>query len=151
MILRSDASRQSDKVAQGSGTDLKIVYCIEVRGQHLTTPLRPFYLPLMRKIETQMIAAVQNDERWASANTTVIPGWEGTSDVYLHGNLIATIGEDWMQLFDGGYQSKTTKSRLNALLSAFGMDGEYVFQKNFQWFVNYQGSPIPFFDGMRLA
>jgi len=105
----------------------------------------------MRKIETQMITAVQNDERWASANTTVIPGWEGTSDVYLHGNLIATIGEDWMQLFDGGYQSKTTKSRLNALLSAFGMDGEYVFQKNFQWFVNYQGSPIPFFDGMRLA
>ena len=105
----------------------------------------------MRKIETQMITAVQNDERWASANTTVIPGWEGTSDVYLHGNKIATIGEDWMQLFDGGRQSKTTKSRLNALLSAFGMDGEYVFQKNFQWFVNYQGSPIPFFDGMRLA
>ena len=105
----------------------------------------------MRKIETQMIAAVQNDQRWSSDNTTVIPGWEGTSDVYLHGSKIATIGQDWMQLFDGGYQSKTTKSRLNALLSAFGMDGEYVFQKNFQWFVNYQGAPIPFFDGMRLA
>ena len=105
----------------------------------------------MRKIESQMNAAIQNDQRWSSGNTTVIPGCEGTSDVYLHGNKIATIGEDWMQLFDGGRQSKTTKSRLNALLSAFGMDGEYVFQKNFQWFVNYQGSPIPFFDGMRLA
>jgi hypothetical protein len=71
--------------------------------------------------------------------------------VYLHGHRIATVGDTWIQIFDGGYQSKTTKSRLNALLSAFGMDGEYVFQKNFQWFVNYQGSPIPFFDGMRLA
>jgi hypothetical protein len=26
-----------------------------------------------------------------------------------------------------------------------------VFAKNFQWFVNYNGSPIPFFSGMRLA
>jgi hypothetical protein len=25
-----------------------------------------------------------------------------------------------------------------------------VFQKNFQWFVNYNGFPIPFFSGMRL-
>ena len=105
----------------------------------------------MRKIEQQMISAVQNDQRWSSANTTVIPGWEGTSDVYLHGNRIATVGDTWIQIFDGGFQSKTTKSRLNALLSAFGMDGEYIFQKNFQWFVNYNGSPIPFFDGMRLA
>ena len=76
---------------------------------------------------------------------------ENVSVVRLHGNKIAEIDDNSMTIFDGGYQSKTTKSRLNALLSAFGMDGEYVFQKNFQWFVNYQGSPIPFFDGMRLA
>ena len=31
MILRSAASRQLDKVAQGSGTDLKIVYCRRVK------------------------------------------------------------------------------------------------------------------------
>ena len=34
MILRSAASRQLDKVAQGSGTDLKIVYCRRVKGIH---------------------------------------------------------------------------------------------------------------------
>ena len=104
----------------------------------------------MRKIETQMIQAIKDNTNWTSANTTVTLE-DGISKVYLHGNLIAEIDEDSMKLYDGGYQSKTTKSRLNALLSAFGMDGEYVFQKNFQWFVNYQGSPIPFFDGMRLA
>ena len=109
----------------------------------------------MRKIETQMITAVQNDERWSSANTTVIPGWEGTSDVYLHGNKIATIGEDWMQLFDGGRQSKTTKSRLNVILSEYGVAGESVFQKNFEWFIRlWNGTEFfttEFRNGMRLA
>ncbi len=104
----------------------------------------------MRKIEQQMIAAIKDSKDLKIANTEVI-SCTNVSDVYLHGNLIARIGETWMELFDGGYQSKTTKSRLNALLSAFGMDGEYVFQKNFQWFVQYDGAPIPFFSGMRLA
>ncbi|MGYP001166428569 len=106
----------------------------------------------MRKIEQQMTAAVQNDSNWQSANTAVIfNAEEGTSTVYLHGNKICTIGEDWMQLWDGGHQSKTTKSRLNALLSAFGIDGERVFAKDFTWYLHQEGGPVPFFSGMRLA
>lgn len=104
----------------------------------------------MRKIELQMIAAIKDSKDLKVANTEVI-SCTHVSDVYLHGNLIARIGETWIELFDGGYQTKTTKSRLNAILSAFGMDGECVFQKNFTWFVNYNGAPIPFFSGMRLA
>ena len=104
----------------------------------------------MRKIELQMIAAIKDSKDLKVANTEVI-SCTNVSYVYLHGHLIARIGETWIELFDGGYQTKTTKSRLNAILSAFGMDGECVFQKNFQWFVNYNGSPIPFFSGMRLA
>jgi len=103
----------------------------------------------MRKIEQQIITAIRNNQDLKVANSQVI-SYTNSSDVYLHGNLIARIGETWMELFDGGWQSRTTKSRLNALLSAFGMDGEYVFQKNFQWFLNYNGAPIPFFSGMRL-
>lgn len=106
--------------------------------------------PQMRKIELQMIAAIKDSKDLKVANTEVI-SCTHVSDVYLHGNLIARIGETWIELFDGGYQTKTTKSRLNAILFAFGMDGEKVFAKNFQWFVNYNGSPIPFFSGMRLA
>ena len=34
MILRSAASRQLVKVAQGHGTDLKIMYCRRVKGIH---------------------------------------------------------------------------------------------------------------------
>jgi hypothetical protein len=104
----------------------------------------------MRKIERLMNAAIKASEDFKLDNTEVI-AWSNVSDVYLHGHLIARIGETWIELFDGGYQTKTTKSRLNAILKEFGITGECVFQKNFQWFVNYNGSPIPFFSGMRLA
>lgn len=104
----------------------------------------------MRKIEQEMVAAIKGDRDWKSANTEVVT-CSNVSDVYLHGNLIARIGETWIELFDGGWQSKTTKSRLNAILSAFGMEGERVFAKDFSWFVQYDGAPIPFFSGMRLA
>ena len=90
----------------------------------------------MRKIETQMIAAVQNNQDWQSANTSVhFDPESGISIVRLHGNKIAEINDDSMTIFDGGWQSVTTKSRLNALCDAFCIAGEGVFQKNYQWFV----------------
>ena len=89
----------------------------------------------MRKIETQMNAAIHANQDWKSGNTQVIT-IEGVSFVYLHGNQIATIDDDSMTIFDGGWQSNTTKSRLNALCSEFCVAGEGVFQKNYQWFVH---------------
>jgi hypothetical protein len=108
----------------------------------------------MRKIESQMVAAIKSNKDFKVANTEVI-SYTHTSDVYLHGNLIARIGETWIELFDGGWQTSTTKSRLNAILSAFGMTGECVFQKQWTWFVNLKTgngiATVPFFSSMRLA
>ena len=90
----------------------------------------------MRKIEKQMCAAVQSNINWTSANTTVTFDAEsGISTVYLHGNKIAEVSDNDMTIFDGGYQSVTTKSRLNALCSEFCITGEGVFQKDFNWYV----------------
>jgi hypothetical protein len=89
----------------------------------------------MRKIETQMCQAIQSNKDWKSGNTQVIT-IEGVSFVYLHGNQIATIDEDSMTIYDGGWQSNTTKSRLNALCDYFCVAGERVYQKNFQWYVD---------------
>jgi len=88
----------------------------------------------MRKIETQMNAAIQANQDWKSGNTSVLTE-DGISKVYLHGNHIATIDDDSMTIFDGGWQSNTTKSRLNALCSEFCITGEGVFQKDFVWYV----------------
>jgi hypothetical protein len=88
----------------------------------------------MRKIETQMIQAIQQNMNWSSGNTQVITE-DNTSKVYLHGNHIATVTDDNMTIFDGGWQSVTTKSRLNALCNEFCITGEGVFQKDFIWYV----------------
>ena len=89
----------------------------------------------MRKIETQMIAAVHGNKNWSSGNTQVVTN-DGVSTVYLHGNKIAMIDDNSMTIFDGGWQSATTKSRLNAICQEFGVPGEGIFQKDCQWSVH---------------
>ena len=109
----------------------------------------------MRKIETLMNAAISNNENWQSANTEVISQQDGVSFVYLHGNKIAEVGDDFIKLFDGGWQSATTKSRLNAIMTEHGIAGEGVFQKDYQWFIRlYNGTEFfttEFRNGMRLG
>ena len=100
-----------------------------------------------------MIQAIQNNKTWQSANTSVQFIEENeTSKVYLHGNHIATVGDDYVEIFDGGYQSNTTKSRLNVIINEFCnafTDG--VFQKNYQWFVRDNDVTKEFTNGYIFA
>jgi D-mannonate dehydratase len=110
----------------------------------------------MRKIEQQMNNAIANNSNWQSGNTSVHFNEEDqVSVVRLHGNKIAEVGDTFIRLFDGGWQSNTTKSRLNAILQEHGEVGDKVFAKNFDWFVQMntvQGlSVVPFFTSMRLG
>ncbi len=98
----------------------------------------PTNFPPMRKIESQMIEAVNEALNWKSGNTEVITDGDNVSVVKLHGHKIAVIGEDFVQLFDGGWQTATTKSRLNAILKGCGVAGESVFQKAGEWFLRRQ-------------
>ena len=91
----------------------------------------------MRKIESQMIDAINANKNWKSANTEVRTDDNNESRVFLHGNHIATVTDDDMMIMDGGWQSNTTKSRLNALCDAFCIAGECVFQKDFVWYVRH--------------
>ena len=91
----------------------------------------------MRKIEREMNAAILNNQDWRKDNTSVTFDPEtNESKVFLFGNHIATVGDNFVQIFDGGWQSNTTKSRLNAILKEHGIKGECVFQRNFNWFVH---------------
>ena len=82
-----------------------------------------------------MIDAINANKNWKSANTEVRTDDNNESRVFLHGNHIATVTDDDMMIMDGGWQSNTTKSRLNALCDAFCVTGEGVFQKDFVWYV----------------
>ena len=106
----------------------------------------------MRKLEKQMNQAIRGQRNWAGSNTTVFSSDDGlVSRVYLHGNHIATYShtDRSLTLLDGGWQSVTTKSRLNALCSEFA-PGPGVMQKNWTWFLTdrFTGLKIPFISGM---
>ena len=98
-----------------------------------------------------MNSAIWSKTNWTGSNTTVITE-DNISTVMLHGNHIATYYHDTKELalFDGGWQSNTTKSRLNALCAEFAM-GFGVFQKNWEWFVSdFSNNKKEFADGITV-
>ena len=115
--------------------------------------LNPLKSSLMRKIESQMLTAIRNNDNWQSANTSVHYNEENdVSIVRLHGNKIAEVGDDFVQIFDGGWQTTTTKSRLNVIINEFcnGLtDG--VFQKDFQWYIRDNNVVRDFDNGYIFA
>ena len=107
----------------------------------------------MRKIEKQMNFAISNKADWSNSNTRVeFNDNTNCSSVYLHGHQIATLDHhsNALKLSSCGYQTNTTKSRLNALLSEFKY-GCKVFQKNWDWYLQNVNQTVDFWDGMILC
>ena len=107
----------------------------------------------MRKIEQQMNRAIVNKNDWSNSNTQV--NYNSNTDcsaVYLHGNQIATVDHNnqALKLSSCGWQSVTTKSRLNAILQGL-IAGASVYQRQFNWFLNYNNQTHNFFDGMIIT
>ena len=111
---------------------------------NISIPNNHRFFIIMRKLETNMNNAIRSKKNFSSSNTTVKTTSFFDNDVYceesevfLHGNHIATYNhvDKELALFDGGWQSVTTKSRLNALCNEFAT-GFGVFQKNWEWFIS---------------
>ena len=82
----------------------------------------------MRKIEKEMLNAVRNGFNMSKQNT-VVSHCDGATRVYLHGNLIYKRAKGIETFTLAGWNSVTTRSRLNAL-------GVGVYQRNFEPFYN---------------
>tara|TARA_B100000579_G_C22206956_1_gene565472 strand:+ start:172 stop:504 length:333 start_codon:yes stop_codon:yes gene_type:complete len=109
----------------------------------------------MRKIETQMNTAIRSRKDFRSGNTEVYNYFcsarnEVGAIVKLHGNKIAEVYKNSIVLFDGGWQTVTTKSRLNAMLDEFSK-GTGVIQRNYDWFLTYKNIKEDFVSGMEVA
>ena len=101
----------------------------------------------MRKIEMQMNTAIRNRVNWSGGNTTVMINENNNkARVFLHGNLIAEVCNEFVAIFDGVWQSNTTKSRLNALCQEFRPQAG-VFQKDWTLFIRQGNSVFPFITG----
>ena len=112
----------------------------------------------MRKIERDMNSAIRYRRNMSKQNTSVKcfknrDGITTEMDVFLHGNHIASLDTATHKLTikDGGWQSVTTKSRLNALLDEF-VPSMGIFQKDWVWYVSdrLSGSVVPFVSGMTV-
>jgi hypothetical protein len=110
---------------------------------------------MSRIIEQNMIRAINYECNWRKDNTEVVvipQGIRGTFSyqkeiqVKLHGHLIARIFPgDRMILSSCGWETKTTKSRLNSILHHYNLNG--IYQENFVWYI---GDKV-FEDNMEFA
>ena len=109
----------------------------------------------MRKIERQMIQAIVDDRKhWSKDNTRVERNEEHplSYDVYLHGHKIAAYYPkyteelpDALHINNCGYETNTTKSRLNAIIDfVFGGVGNGIFQHNWNWYLVRDGQQSEF-------
>ena len=112
----------------------------------------------MRKIEQDMNTAIRYRRNMSKQNTSVKcfknrDGITTEMDVFLHGNHIASLdtATNALTIKDGGWQSVTTKSRLNALLDEF-VPSAGIFQKDWVWYLSdrLSGSVVPFVSGMTV-
>ena len=110
----------------------------------------------MRKIERQMLQAIVDDRSyWGKDNTRV--EWDDSNkcyDVYLHGHCIAmyTPSDSSLKINNCGYETNTTKSRLNVLIN-FVLDGTKngIYQHNWNWFLRRDGVTEDFPSGEWVA
>lgn len=71
--------------------------------------------------------------------------------VELHGTIVVEYLPDCVVLNTGGWQSHTTKTRINETLHKLGFT---LYQRNFVWYVASHGdwdNPVMYEDGMRLS
>ena len=97
----------------------------------------------MRKITEQSCQAFRNRKNFTSGNMSITGRtYEGKphsiTEMRLHGNLIASLCGNTLTLMDAGWQTVTTKERLNGLLNTFYINA-VIFQKNYQWFITLDG------------
>ena len=114
---------------------------------------KSFNFHTMRKIEQQMNRAIVNKNDWSNSNTFVeYNSNTNCSTVVLHRTAIAVYDHNLkaVKLSSCGWQTNTTKSRLNAILSEVKY-GCSVYQKDFNWFVSYADQVVSFFDNMILV
>ena len=101
----------------------------------------------MRKIEREMLQAIVDERTWSKDNTRVGIEKGYRSTVYLHGHRIACYypSDQTLHINNCGYETNTTKSRLNALIN-FVCDPTKngIFQHNWDWYIRINGDTHSF-------
>jgi len=95
----------------------------------------------MRKVTEQTVNAFENNKDKTVGNTTVKNSRGVDTEMYLHGHKIAikNIATGKIQISNCGWQSNTTKERLNGVISIVGGS---ISQKKGVWYLTANGETI---------
>jgi len=97
----------------------------------------------MKQVTAEMCFAMEHNVSIRKGNTAVQIG-STANYAYLHGNLIAAIAHNRLYLRSAGWETVTTKDRLNGLLEWFQLPYRII-QGNFIWYlVEKGGDPVTF-------
>lgn len=106
----------------------------------------------MRKVTTQAVQAFQSAQNFSSSNTSVVVQMDNKKSqwvqLFLHGHLIAERKNKDLYICDCGYQSNTTKERLNGLLSEV-LSNSFIQQKDWTWYLTTEEKTRPMESGKR--
>lgn len=69
--------------------------------------------------------------------------------VTYHSTDVVKFNDQEIILNSGGWLSATTKSRMNQTANQFDL-GYRVIQKDYEWFINFNGRRIKFYDNITL-
>ena len=92
----------------------------------------------MRKITRESVNAFLNGEKFNKSNMSVevepnvtILKYQGNSIAYKYNDPKKTIA-----ITNCGWESRTTKERLNGVIYLSGLNIQPIFQKNWQWYLD---------------
>ena len=78
-------------------------------------------------------------------NTWLVRQSADRIDIVLHETSIVKAFRDGSYILDsGGWQTSTTKGRINEYAPV------YIYQKKHVWYISWQGQDIEFVDGIKL-
>ncbi|TXG76309.1 hypothetical protein E6Q11_04830 [Candidatus Dojkabacteria bacterium] len=83
----------------------------------------------MKQVTRNAVNTFNNKGNGTFNNTKVVTE-NGVTSMFLFGNKIAEEKEGILRITNAGWESNTTKERLNAL------NGVQISQKNFVWYLN---------------
>lgn len=93
----------------------------------------------MRQITRDSVNAFINGKKFKRQNMEVCEDG-GYTVMKLHGHIIARYSNRYgYELSDCGYQSNTTKERLNGLIEILGFSRSKIYQKNWAWYFDKDG------------
>ena len=85
-----------------------------------------------------------------SKNNTTIKTSDDTTFITLHNTDVVAFDSKLIILRCNGWFTVNTKTRMNQASNQFNL-GYQVYQKDHEWFVDFKGKTVVFYDGITLT